>query len=254
MLTNKNDQIPVTGRTKRRDFRAIPDVLSRVPGAHAARLCESVDSSIQLYTLSHMLPIARARLLALAERRATFTAEEARAAGVHSQEITRLLAEGLIERVARGQYRLADRPITEHHSLVIATKAVPHGVICLLSALSFHEIGTQLPADVWVAIEHGTRTPALRDLSLKVVRYTGAAFTEGVELHKIEGEPVRIYSVAKTLADLFKFRNKIGLDVAMEALREAWRDRKFSMDALDRAARACRVERLMRPYVEAVVS
>jgi predicted transcriptional regulator of viral defense system len=254
MATYMNARPLITGPTKRRDLCGVPAVLYRDTQAHVAPLCESVDSSEHLYTLSHMPPIARARLLALAERRATFTAEEARAAGIHSQEITRLLAEGLIERVARGQYQLADRPITEHHSLVVAAKAVPHGVICLLSALSFHEIGTQLPADVWVAIEHGTRTPSLRDFSLKVARYSGAAFTEGVELHKIEGESVRIYSVAKTLADLFKFRNKIGLDIAMEALREAWRDRKFSMDGLDRAARACRVERVIRPYVEAVVS
>jgi predicted transcriptional regulator of viral defense system len=127
-------------------------------------------------------------------------------------------------------------------------------VICLLSALAFHGIGSQLPHEVWLAIERGARSPAARWLPIKVVRFSGAAFTEGTETHRIEGESVRVYSVAKTLADLFKHRNKVGLEVALEALREAWRERKFTMEALDRSARVCRVERVMRPYVEAIVS
>ena len=131
---------------------------------------------------------------------------------------------------------------------------VPHGVICLLSALGFHGIGTQLPSVVWVAIERRTRRPALQVPPLMVVRFSGAAFSEGIETHRIDGEAARVYSVAKTLADLFKHRNKVGLDVALEALREAWRERMFTMEALDRAARVCRVERIMRPYVEAVVA
>jgi predicted transcriptional regulator of viral defense system len=196
----------------------------------------------------------RARLKALARRRGLFTSADARDAGVHSQELTRLLTTGVIQRVARGQYRFADRPITEHHALALAARTVPRGVICLLSALSFHGIGTQLPADVWIAIDTRARKPAVRQLALQIVRNSGPAFTEGVQIHRIEGEPVRVYSVAKTLADLFKFRNKVGLDVALEALREAWKERKFTMPALDRAAKACRVERVMRPYVEAVVS
>jgi predicted transcriptional regulator of viral defense system len=161
---------------------------------------------------------------------------------------------GVIERIARGQYRLPEGAVTEHHGLVVAARAVPRGVICLLSALGFHGIGTQLPADVWIAIDRRARAPAARQLPLKVVRFSGAAFTEGIESHRIEGDTVRIYSVAKTLADLFKHRNKIGLDVALEALREAWRERKFTVEALDRAARVCRVERVIRPYVEALVS
>lgn len=196
----------------------------------------------------------RARLLALARRRGIITAQDAGRAGIHSQQITRLLAHGVIERVARGQYRLAERPVTEHHALVVAARAVPRGVICLLSALGFHGVGTQLPADIWIAIERRARAPATRQLSLKVVRFSGAAFTEGVESHRIEGETVRVYSVAKTLADLFKHRNKVGLDVVLEALREAWRERKFTMEALDRTARVCRVERVIRPYLEALVS
>jgi predicted transcriptional regulator of viral defense system len=195
-----------------------------------------------------------ARLLALAKRRGVITAGEAARAGIHSQHLTRLVAEGVLERIARGHYRVAGRPITEQHALVVAARAVPHGVICLLSALAFHRIGTQLPAEVWIAIGRGARVPALQGPPLRVVRSSGAAFTVGIETHRVEGDPIRVYTVAKTLADLFKHRSKVGLDVAIEALREAWRDRKFTMDALDRAARACRVARVMNPYVEAVVA
>ena len=195
-----------------------------------------------------------ARLLALAKRRGVITAAEAARAGIHSQHLTRLVAEGVLERITRGHYRLAGRPITEHHALVVAARAVPHGVICLLSALAFHRIGTQLPAEVWVAISRRARVPAVQGLSLRVVHSSGAAFTLGIQTHRIEGDAVRVYTVAKTLADLFKHRNNVGLDVAIEALREAWRDRKFTMEALDRAASACRVSRVMRPYVEAVVA
>lgn len=196
----------------------------------------------------------RARLLALARRRGVLTAGDAVRASIHSQQLTRLVEAGVLERLSRGQYRLVQHPITEHHGLVMTARAVPGGVICLLSALGFHGIGTQLPPEVWVAVARGTRTPAVDQPPLRIVRFSGDAFTEGVERHRVEGTTVRVYGVAKTLADLFKYRNKVGIDVAVEALREAWRERRFSMAALDRAARACRVERVMRPYVEAIVS
>lgn len=201
-----------------------------------------------------MTPTDSARVLALAKRHGVITAGEAARAGIHSQHLTRLVAEGALERITRGHYRLANRPITEHHGLVVAARGVPHGVICLLSALAFHGIGTQLPAEVWIAIERRARPPSLQGPPLRVVRFSGAAFTTGVEIHEVEGQAVRVYSVAKTLADLFKQRNKVGLDVAIEAMREAWRERKFTMEALDRAARACRVARVMKPYVETVVA
>jgi predicted transcriptional regulator of viral defense system len=168
--------------------------------------------------------------------------------------LTRLVAEGVIERVARGQYRLAGRPITEHHALAVVARAVPRGVICLVSALGFHGIGTQLPAEVWVAIDRRARAPALEYPPLRVARFSGSAFTDGVETHRIEGDAVRVYGVAKTLADLFKYRNRVGLEVALEALREAWRTRRFTMADMDRFARVCRVERVMRPYLEALVA
>src|SRR5688572_9497850 len=146
---------------------------------------------------------ARDRLLSLAARRGVVTARDASSAGIHSQELTRLVAHGELERVARGQYRLPDQPITEHHALALVARAVPRGVICLLSALGYHGIGTQLPPDVWVAIQRGRRQPRLAYPPLRVVTYAGAAFTTGVEVHEIERQRVKIYGVAKTIADLF---------------------------------------------------
>lgn len=197
---------------------------------------------------------ARDRTLKLARRRQGVTARELVSAGIHRQVLSRLVAAGEIERMARGLYRLPEHPLTEHHGLAIASAAVPHGVICLLSALQFHGLGTQLPSDVWIAIDRRAHRPALKYPPLRVVRYTGEALTEGVESHRIEGQVVRVYSVAKTLADCFKYRNKIGLDVALEALREAWRARRFTMSELDGCAGICRVQRVMRPYLEALIA
>lgn len=193
---------------------------------------------------------ARHCALIRAKRHSLLKAGEAE---VHSQELTRLVREGVLERVARGTYRVTDRPVTEHHALAVVAAAAPQAVICLLSALSFHGIGTQVPFEVWVAVEGRSRRPAVRDLPLRVARFTGASFREGIEVHPIEGQQVRIYGAAKTLADLFKYRQKIGLDVALEALRDAWQRRLVTMDEIDHYARICRVHRVMRPYLEALV-
>jgi len=195
----------------------------------------------------------RERALALARRPQGVTASELARARIHRQVLTRLVADGALERVVRGLYRPVGQEWGEHHALVLATAAVPRAVICLLSALQFHGIGTQLPSQVWIALDRRARRPALKYPPLRVVRYTGLALTEGIESHRIEGRPVRIYSAAKTVADCFKYRNKIGLDVALEALREGWRQRRFTMDSLDRYANVCRVQRVMRPYLEALV-
>jgi len=197
---------------------------------------------------------ARTRLEKLARRHGVVSPSDAARAGVHSQELTRLVQAGVLDRFARGKYRLAGAAGSAHHGLVLASRTVPNGVICLLSALVYHELTTQLPVDTWVAIPGKSRKPAPSSLPIEIVRFGGAAFTEGIETHVIEGTRVRVYSVAKTLADLFKFRNKVGLEVALEALRDAWAERRFTMDALDRAAEVCRVQRVMRPYVEAIVS
>lgn len=194
-----------------------------------------------------------AKVQKLARRSKGVTARELAEAGIHSYALTRLVSAGKLERLARGLYRVAEQPTTESHGLVIACAAVPQGVICLLSALQFHGIGTQVPSQVWIAVDRRARQPSLKHPPLRVVRYTGAALAEGVGEHRREGRVIRVYGIAKTLADCFKYRNKIGLDVALEALREAWRARKVTMDELDRYARICRVQRVLKPYLEALV-
>jgi len=196
----------------------------------------------------------RDRTLKLARRRQGVTARELAQAGIHRQVLSRLVAGGELERIARGLYRLPEQALTEHHGFAIAAAAVTQGVVCLLSALQYHGVGTQLPSEVWIAIDRRARRPALRYPPLRIVRYTGAALTEGVESHQIEGRKVRIYNVPKTIADCFKYRNKIGLDVALEALRETWRARRFTMDELDHYAAICRVQHVMRPYLEALTT
>jgi len=201
-----------------------------------------------------MAKTSRQRILGLAQPGGFLTTQAVSRAGIHTQLLTRLVADGTLERVGPGIYRLAGADITEHDGLLLAAAAAPDGVICLLSALVFHGIGSQLPAEVWLAVERGRRPPKVANLRLRIVRFSGAAFHEGIEIHEIERRRVRVYSVAKTIADLFKARNRVGLDVAVEALREGWRDRRFTMADLERAARACRVERVMRPYMEGVVA
>lgn len=194
------------------------------------------------------------RLLQLARRHGSVSRQTVTAAGIHTQVLTRLIRSGELERVAPGHYRLPNAPVTEHHGLTIVAAVAPKAVICLLSALNFHQIGTQLPHDVWIAIDRRARRPVLRHPPLRVMRFGGPSLTEGIETHEVEGEVVRIFSVAKTIADLFKYRNKIGLEVALEALRDAWRARRFTMAEIHRCARICRVERVMTPYLETLAS
>ncbi len=196
---------------------------------------------------------AREQVLRLVRNRGLISTSEVAALGIHTQVLSRLVRAGLLERIVQGTYRLSDSPVTEHHGLALATAAVPRGVICLLSALGFHGIGTQLPFEVWLALDRRARRPAARYPPLRVVRFSGLALTAGIETHTLEGQSVRIYGVAKTLADCFKYRNKIGLDVALEALNDVWRERRVTMDEIDEFARICRVSRVMRPYLEALV-
>jgi len=196
----------------------------------------------------------RERTLKLARRARGVTPRELADQGIHRQVLTRLVADGQIERVARGVYRLPEQPITEHHGLALAAAAIPQGVICLLSALQYHGIGTQLPSEVWIALDRRAWRPGLTYPPLRIVRFTGKALTAGVETRRIEGRPLKVYSLAKTVADCFKYRNKIGLDVALEALREGWRARRFTMAEVDRYAAICRVHRVMRPYLEALTA
>ena len=161
--------------------------------------------------------------------------------------------QGLIQRTSRGLYLPANAPLTEHHSLAEASKRVPHGVICLLSALRFHDLGTQNPFEVWLAIGNKDRAPRSESPALRVVRFSGRALEYGQERLVLEGVPVRITSITKTIADCFKYRNKIGLDVALEALRDCLRRKKATPSAILKAARVSRVENVLRPYMEALL-
>lgn len=174
--------------------------------------------------------------------------------GLHPEYLRRLYQKGLVRREGRGLYIAADAEISVHYGLAQVAKRIPHGVICLLSALSFHEIGTQLPHQVWMAIDRRSAKPKIQFPPLRVMRFSGAALTEGIETYQIEGVPVQIFNPAKTVADCFKYRNKIGLDVALEALKECIRDRRTTMDDLWHFAQICRMTNVMRPYMEAMVA
>ena len=174
--------------------------------------------------------------------------------GLHPEYLRRLYQKGLVRREGRGLYIAADAEISVHYGLAQVAKRVSHGVICLLSALSFHEIGTQLPHQVWMAIDRRAAKPKIQFPPLRVMRFSGAALTEGIETYQIEGVPVQIFNPAKTVADCFKYRNKIGLDVALEALKECILDRRTTMDDLWHFAQVCRMTNVMRPYMEAIVA
>src|SRR5579863_7275750 len=174
------------------------------------------------------------------------------AIGLPRQYLVRLHRQGKLSRPARGIYTLPDSDVTEHHSYAEITKRVPQATVCLLSALVFHEITTQSPASVWIALSKGARTPAVVSPSLRIVRLSGPSLTEGIDKHQVEGVAVRVYSAAKTVADCFKFRNKIGLDIAIEALRDCLRQKRASINEIYRYAKVCRVSNVIRPYMEAL--
>lgn len=194
------------------------------------------------------------RLLRFAKQKRIFRSRDAQTLGLPRRLLSQLVASGQLRRLGRGLYAPANTELSEHQSLVEIATRVPKSVICLLSALRFHEIGTQAPFEIWIALSAGTHAPKLDTVRLRVIRLTGGAFSEGIETHTVAGTPVRIYSAAKTIADCFKFRNKIGLDVALEALKDAWQERKVTMDDLWRYAQINRVANVMRPYLEGLAA
>lgn len=175
------------------------------------------------------------------------------ALGIPRSRLYRLARKGLVERQGRGIYVASDHPYTESHALAQMAKRVPNAVACLLTALQFHGLTTQLPHEVWIALPEKARRPYPDYPKLRVMRFTGKAFTEGIERHRIEGVEVRVYSAAKTVADCFKYRNKIGIDVAVEALRDFTRRFRGGATDLARFARICRVTRVMQPYMDSVL-
>jgi predicted transcriptional regulator of viral defense system len=172
--------------------------------------------------------------------------------GIPRQYLRLATDQGLVQRIGRGLYVAPDSEPTEHHSIVGAAKRVPRGVVCLLSALRFHDLTTQSPHEVWIAIGEKSRLPQTDHPPLHVVRFSQSSLHYGVLKQKIEGVPVQVFDPAKTVADCFKYRNKIGLDVAIEALRDSRRKKKASMDELWQAAKVCRVARVMQPYMESI--
>ncbi len=192
------------------------------------------------------------QILDVAKKQSVFRAGDIPDAADPRSTLCRLVSQGELVRVGRGLYALPNAEITENHSLAEAAKRYPGGIICLISSLFFHGIGTQLPYETWMMRQDRRITPD-KDFPVRFVYCTGAVFTYGVEKHRIEGAEVSIYTPAKTVADCFKYRNKIGLDVAIEALREGWREKRFTMDELWAAAKVCRVQSIIQPYVEMLV-
>jgi predicted transcriptional regulator of viral defense system len=193
-------------------------------------------------------------VLQLARTQALLRPQDLVARGLPTVVLTRLVAAGRLERVARGVYALPGQAVGEHRSLAEVALQVPRGVVCLLSALRVHGIGTQAPFEVWLALPQGMSAPRLTQPALRLVRMSGAAFTQGVMQLAVDGVQVAVFNPAKTIADCFKYRNKIGLDVALEALRDGWQQRKVTMDDLFAYAAINRVANVMRPYLESLVA
>jgi predicted transcriptional regulator of viral defense system len=193
------------------------------------------------------------RLLALVRRQGVVRSRDLAGQNVSRTALTRLVAAGVLDRSSRGVYVLADADVTEHHDLAQACTRVPHAVVCLLSALRFHRLTTQAPHEVWIGIDRKARLPKFDHPPVRVVRFSGAGLTFGVENHTVEGVRVRVTSPARTVADCFAYRSTVGLDVALEALRECLRERRASVDELHRAAQVRRMANVMRPYLEALV-
>lgn len=192
------------------------------------------------------------KLRRLAKEKGILRARDLDAHGIPREYLTRLTEHGDLVRLGRGLYQHAEHDVTAEHSLAEAARRVPEGVICLLSALRFHELTTQNPFQVWMAIGPKDYEPKVEHLSMRFVRMSGQARTLGIEEHTVEKVPVKVYSPAKTVADCFKFRSKVGLDVAIEALRDFHRQQAGTMDELWSYAGICRVQSVMRPYMEAV--
>lgn len=194
----------------------------------------------------------RQRVLILAHQKGLLRPSDLDQINVPRVVLTRMAATGQLEKISRGLYQLPDSQGSEHESLLIVATKVPQAVFCLLSALQFHELTTQLPHQLWIAMPRGSHAPKIDYPPIKLIQFTGEAYSEGVEVFERDHVTFRVYSVAKTIADCFKHRNKIGLDVALEALRQARSEKKINMNELWHFAKICRVTNVMRPYLEAM--
>ena len=205
-----------------------------------------------LYTES-MRQTCHPKLLPLLDSSSVLRTSDLAALGLPRTVLAVPLAQGAISRIGRGIYSVTGHEVTEHHSLAQAAAHVPQGVICLLSALVVHGMTTQSPHEVWMALDGNTRRPVVGSPTLRIVRFGGPALTEGVESRMIDGISVRLTTAAKTVADCFKFRNKVGIAVAVEALRDGLAKRLFTLQELDLMAHVCRVHNVLKPYLEALI-
>lgn len=195
---------------------------------------------------------AQERILQIARKKKLLRISEATRAGLHPEAIRRLTSRGQLTRVGRGLYALSSLEPTEHHTLAEVATRVPNGVVCLLTALRFHGMGTQNPRNVWLAVDRRAGVPRIDFTPVRVIRMSGAAITTGIEERTIDGVRVRITSPARTVVDCFKFRNRIGIDVAVEALKDYRRLRKGSVDSIWQQADRLRMSKVMRPYWDAI--
>jgi predicted transcriptional regulator of viral defense system len=186
----------------------------------------------------------------LAQSQGSIRARDLKSRGLPSAYLGRLVRQGRLVRRARGVYASADNEVSVTHDWELACLLLPKGVMCLLSALVYHGIGTQNPAEVWMAIDVKAWRPRAKYPRMRIVRFSGAALSRGVMTIRADRATVRVYNPAKTIADCFKYRHKIGLEVAVEALREGWRAKKFTLEQLAESARVCRVRRVIQPYLE----
>jgi predicted transcriptional regulator of viral defense system len=183
---------------------------------------------------------------------AYFRPRDVRPLGITHYQIQRLVAEGQVEKAGPGLYRLSDADATEMETIAMVATAAPQAIVCLLSALRVHDIGTQSPRQVWLAIDRKARKPKQLPAAVSIVRFSGQMLTYGVVTHSMQGVRVRITTPARTVVDCFRYRNKVGIDVALEALRDAVRSRKAVISEIDRAAEVCRARTVIAPYLEAL--
>lgn len=184
---------------------------------------------------------------------ALFRARDVAESGISLSRLRAMLSRGEVERVTRGLYRRSSAEATELETIALVSKRVPHGIVCLLTALHVHGIGTQVPREVWIAIDRKARKPVIKDLPVRVVRFSGPMLSYSVERREVQGVTVRITSPARTVVDCFRYRKRTGLDVALEALRDALRSKRATVDEILRAAEVCRIRTVIRPYLESMV-
>lgn len=236
--------------------RLFPEEIDLLQPSNRLATCDklSVIPSKSRQFVTPMTPQTQAdRILELIRQRGLLRGADLDRLGIHRMHLKRLVDRGVVVRRARGVYEAAEPRISEHDSIVEVTTRVPKATICLLTALRIHQLTTQNPFDVWIMIDRKARPPSIDSPPVRVVRASGSALTEGVETMTLDGAAVHVTSVAKTVADCFKYRSVIGVDVAIEALRDAWRGRRACMDEIVAMAKVDRVATVMRPYLESVV-